>query len=178
MSIAHTSRQSAGAVAARPATAGKALLALALVSAWPTAAEETRSLAISAGVFNVSKSETSVEAGVEYRVPIGTWGLTAAGGLSGTEDGAIYIFGGLRRDIRVADGWWLTPALGLALYDDGDGKDLGGPVEFRSAIELSYEWPKRYRLAVAIYHLSNAGIYDLNPGANSLILTYSFPLRR
>ena len=55
MSIAHTSRQSAGAVAARPATAGKALLALALVSAWPTAAEETRSLAISAGVFKVSK---------------------------------------------------------------------------------------------------------------------------
>ncbi len=50
--------------------------------------------------------------------------------------------------------------------------------EFRSALELGYEWANRKRLALAIYHLSNAGLYDRNPGSNSLILTYSFPLRR
>lgn len=146
--------------------------------ALPTSAEEPRSLALSGGVFNFSKDKSSAEGGLEYRQPTGVWGLVGALGLSGTEEGSFWVFAGLRRDFRLAQGWWLTPAFAIAFYEEGDGKDLGGPVEFRSAIEISHEWPKRQRLALAIYHLSNAGIYDLNPGSNSLVLTYSFSLRR
>ena len=170
------SRHPRYAILARRAGAGKILAALVLASASPAAAEQTRSLAFSLGVFNVSKDETSLEGGVEYRIPTGRWGLTAVGGLSGTEDASIYILAGLRRDFRLGEGWWVTPAFGIALYEDGDGKDLGGPVEFRSAIEVAYEWPKRYRLALVFYHLSNAGLDEQNPGSNSLVLTYSFPL--
>ncbi len=147
-------------------------------SASPSRAEETRALALGGGVFNFSKGRSSAEGGLEYRQPTGVWGLTGALGLSGTEEGSFWVFAGLRRDLRLAEGWWVTPAFAVALYEKGDGRDLGGPVEFRSAIEISHEWPKRQRLALAFYHLSNAGIYDLNPGSNSLVLTLSFPLWR
>lgn len=139
-------------------------------------AEEPRSLAFSAGVFNFSKSPSAIEAGLEIRQPIHVWKLVVAGGLYGNEDGGFYGFGGLRRDFSLGHRWWLTPAFGVALYEQGDSKDLGGLVEFRSAIEIGREWSNRSRLALAVYHLSNAGIYDTNPGSNSLILTFSFPL--
>ena len=70
----------------------------------------------------------------------------------------------------------MTPGFGISVYEQGDGKNLGGPIEFRSIVEVSHQWPNRRRLALGMYHLSNAGIYDLNPGANSVIVTFSFPL--
>lgn len=139
---------------------------------------ESSALALSAGAFNVSKSEKQVEAGIELRTPLPLWGLAVAAGLYATPDRSVWIFGGLRRDFSLGRGWLVTPAFGISLYSQGEGKDLGGPVEFRSALELAYEWANRTRLALAFYHLSNAGLYDHNPGSNSLILTYSFPLKR
>lgn len=150
-------------------------LAFALLTGQATA-EEPRSLAFSAGVFNFSKSPSAIEAGIELRQPIHVWKLVVAGGLYGNEDGGFYGFGGLRRDFSLGHRWWLTPGFGVALYEQGDSKDLGGLVEFRSAIEIGREWSNRSRLALAVYHLSNSGIYDTNPGSNSLILTFSFPL--
>lgn len=151
-----------------------------LASLWLAAsaagAQEPRSLALSAGAFDVNKTGTSSELGVEYRLPVGVWKLAANFGLYGTSDSSLWVFAGMRRDVSLGGGWRLTPGLGIAFYEEGDGKDLGGPVEFRSAIELGYEWPSRRRLAVAAYHLSNAGIYDLNPGSNSVVLTLSLPL--
>ena len=140
------------------------------------AAEEVKSLALLAGVFNVSKKERSAEAGLEVRVPTKAWKLVLALGGAVTENGSYYVFGGLRRDFSLGRGWQVTPGFGIAVYEQGDGKNLGGPIEFRSIVEVSHQWPNRRRLAVGMYHLSNAGIYDLNPGANSAIVTFSFPL--
>ena len=151
-------------------------LALSLFAAG-LQAQESRSLAFSAGAFNFNKSGTVLEGGVEYRAPINVWKLAAAGGVTVNLDGAFYGFGGLRRDFRLGGPWIITPAFGIALYEKGGGKDLGGLIEFRSAIEIGREWANRHRLALVLYHLSNAGLYDLNPGINSLIVTYSLPLK-
>lgn len=134
-------------------------------------------LAFSLGAFNFNKSPTVLEGGIEYRHPIDVWKLAVAGGIFGNVDGAVYVFGGLRRDFRLGGPWLITPAFGIALYEEGDSKDLGGVFEFRSAIEIGHQWPNRHRVAFGIVHLSNAGIHDLNPGSNSLILTYSLPLK-
>jgi len=144
----------------------------------PAAAQEPRSLAVSVGMFNFNKSETAPEGGVEYRHPTGVWKMTAVGALYANVDGAVWVFGALRRDFRLAERWFVTPAFGVALYSQGNGKNLGGPVEFRSAVELGHELKNRRRIAVGIYHLSNAGIYFPNPGSNSLFFTYSWPLGR
>ena len=50
---------------------------------------------------------------------------------------------------RVEDtrppGWRLTPGFAVSIYEEGsEGKDLGGPVEFRSSLELSRRLPGGY----------------------------------
>ena len=72
----------------------------------------------------------------------------------------------------------LTPSLAAGLYEDGDGKDLGHIVEFRSSLELAYRFDNRARLGLSFYHLSNASLDDNNPGTEVFSLNYSIPLGR
>ena len=73
---------------------------------------------------------------------------------------------------RAGEHWGISIGFGVGLWDSGDGLDLGGPVEFRSSIELFTELTERSRLGLTFYHLSNAGLYEDNPGSNSLVLLY------
>ena len=139
--------------------------------------ERVPALQLSAGVFNISKSATEFEAGVELRLPIPFWKMDATGGLSVTEDGAYWMYFGVRRDFKLAKRWVFTPGFGFSHFAAGNGKELGGPLEFRSAVELGYRLTPRRRLGLTLYHLSNAGYYDRNPGSNSLVVTYSFDLK-
>ena len=72
----------------------------------------------------------------------------------------------------------LRPSFAVGAYADGNGKDLGGVLEFRSAIALAWRFDDRSRLGVEFSHLSNAGIYDTNPGTENLTVNYSVPLDR
>jgi hypothetical protein len=154
-------------------------LAVVLGAAWPVApamAEEGAELAVSAGAYDIAKTK-SIEAGLEYRFRSRVWGLVPAVGGAVTEDGAIWAYGGLRRPFRLGPGWRLTPGFAVALYEEGStGKDLGGPAEFRSSLELGYRFARGSSLGLAFYHLSNASIYDDNPGSNSVILSWAFPV--
>ena len=152
------------------------ILLILVLAASPAVAVEPFSLAFSGGVSNFNKSEKRVEAGFEVRLPTELWGLAVATGMSVNDDRSAWVFGGLRRDLHLSKSWIVTPAFAVSHYHQGDGKDLGGPLAFRSAVEIGYQWPSQKRLAFAIYHLSNASIYSHNPGMNSLILTYSLPV--
>ncbi|TNF74328.1 MAG: acyloxyacyl hydrolase [Acidobacteria bacterium] len=156
--------------------AAAAVLWLLVAAAVPVQADEVRSLALSGGVFRVNKPDKQVEVGAELRLPTQTWKLVVATGLYYAAEGSFYGFGGLRRDFSLGGRWQVTPGFGVALYEQGSGKDLGGLVEFRTMLEVSHQWPKGNRLGAAFYHLSNAGLYDHNPGSNSVIVTYSFPV--
>ncbi|MHA6345338.1 acyloxyacyl hydrolase [Roseivivax sp. CAU 1761] len=63
------------------------------------------------------------------------------------------------------------------LYIDNGGFDLGGPVAFRSGLELGYEAPSGWRYALSYDHRSNAGLYDENPGIETVQFRVSVPLR-
>ena len=63
------------------------------------------------------------------------------------------------------------------LYFANDGFDLGGPIAFRSGIELGYENRSGWRYAISYDHRSNAGIYDENPGIETVRFGVSIPLR-
>ena len=154
-----------------------AVLALsAALLAGPAGAEEGARLAVYAGSYDIAKTR-SIEAGVEYRFRSRAWGLVPAVGAAATEDGAFWGYAGLRRPFRVGPGWRLTPGLAVSVYEEGStGKDLGGPLEFRSSLELARRFPAGSSLGLAVYHLSNASIYDDNPGSNSVILSWAFPL--
>ena len=94
----------------------------------------------------------------------------------GTSDTAFYGYGGFLVDVFFGRRFVLTPSLSAGYYEDGDGRDLGYGLEFRSSIEFSYRFDNRARLGLAFYHLSNANLGDFNPGTEVLSVLYSIPL--
>ena len=56
--------------------------------------------------------------------------------------------------------------------------DLGGPVEFRSGLELGYESDRGWRIGLGFDHRSNAGIESRNPGLETVHLRLSVPTGR
>lgn len=93
-----------------------------------------------------------------------------------TTDRTFYGYFGLSGDIFFGRRIVLTPQVAVGGYAKGDGQDLGGVLEFRSGVVLSWRFDNRSRLGIGYHHLSNAGIYDSNPGTEALTLFYSHPL--
>lgn len=157
-------------------TALAALAALPLaLTALPAAASDY--LTGSLGWFDiVDKDDESAQFGLEYRVTPWQFGLRPIVGVSVTGDGSVYGYAGLNWDVALIENeLYLIPNFAVGAYSDGDGKDLGGAIEFRSGIELAYQLPNAHRIGVAFNHISNASIYDKNPGAETLLLTYGIP---
>jgi lipid A 3-O-deacylase len=85
---------------------------------------------------------------------------------------------GIRAEIRVGRHFLLMPSFIPGLYTKGEGKDLGFPLEFRSCMEIAYEFTCKFRLGVQVYHISNASLSTKNPGLNSFAATLAIPLSR
>ena len=137
-------------------------------------------LAVYGGIFNTANDDRPTELGLEYRfkglrLPAlpASMALRPAIGVAGTEDGNKWIYGGLRLDLKLL-GWAVTPQFAVTLYDKDDGRDLGGALQFRSGLEVSFRFAAGPRVGVLFYHLSNADLEEFNPGSNSLVLTLSF----
>lgn len=130
------------------------------------------------GYFDVTQNDNAAtQFGAEYRFAPYYYSLRPAAGLNVTTDGSAYVYGGVFWDIDLMDGsLWLTPNFVAGLYHGGGGKSLGGAVEFRSGLELSYMLPNQHRVGLAFNHISNASIYDRNPGAETLLINYHVPV--
>lgn len=151
-------------------------LAASLFSSGPAAAQSERSdhYAFSVGSFDALNATRSAEAGFEVRFAPRAFRLKPVVGVTVNSDQGGYVLAGLRRDFDAGGRWIVTPHFGVTLFDEGDGKDLGHVVEFRSGLELAYRLNERSRLGVSFYHLSNSGLDETNPGSESLVLVYSF----
>jgi hypothetical protein len=86
-----------------------------------------------------------------------------------TADNAIYIYSGVQAEYDIG-ALKFTPSFTPGLYNEGDGKDLGHPLEFKSELQLSFNSSQNTMLGMSYNHISNASLGDNNPGANS----YSF----
>ncbi len=139
-------------------------------------AAEPGFLTFGAGIYDFSDEGTGVVS-VEYTHKSALiWKIKPMGGVLVTFDGALYGYGGFGLDIFFGRRIVVTPSIAAGLYSDGGGKDLGHVVEFRSSVKIAYRLDSRARIGLDLYHLSNAGLDDINPGANVLMLTYSMPL--
>lgn len=133
-----------------------------------------------AGVYNVlSEGKHPIQLGLEYRFSDVFYGLRPTLGFNFDTQGDAYGYGGINWEIPLWDNkLLLIPNFMAGLYHEGDGKDLGGAIEFRSGIELAYQMENNHRIGVAFNHISNASIYDKNPGAEAVIVTYSIPVNK
>jgi hypothetical protein len=142
-------------------------------------------VAANLGGFEVLDGVSAYEMGWELRfaqrrfhfLPRWIPELIPTAGAMASSRGVIYPYAGVRVDHPLGDRWMISPGTAAGLYYRDHGKNLGGALEFRSHVELSYRLPGGSRVGLCFYHLSNGGLFDFNPGTESLVFTYSARLR-
>ena len=87
-----------------------------------------------------------------------------------TENSAAYLYTGVEWNYAMSDKLKFTPSFAPGLYHEGDGKDLGHVLEFKTEVQLSYSISESTNLGMSYNHISNASLGDKNPGANSYML--------
>lgn len=147
------------------------------LAAAPARAQAPAYLTFGVGAFDVFDDDfRATQFEIQYRPNFGLWIFQPMVGANVTTDESAYVYAGLSLDLFLNDRIVLRPSFAPGLYHDGDGKDLGSALEFRSALEVAYRFDNRARLGVELSHRSNAGIDDSNPGEESLMLFYHWPL--
>jgi len=92
-------------------------------------------------------------------------------GLMYTADNAGYIYTGLQTNYNAGI-FNITPSFAPGLYSEGNGKDLGHIIEFKSEIQISLNLSSLSELGFSYNHLSNASLGEKNPGANSYMFNF------
>ncbi len=134
-------------------------------------------LSVSAGWFDIFDDQDSAEFRLEYR-----FGKTFLGfikpwvGAEANLDGGLYGGGGVLVDIRLGNRIVVTPSFGVGLYSDGNSKNLGNTVGFRSQIEIGYQFDNQSRVSLGLSHTSNAHLNDNNPGVEVAMIYYHIPV--
>ena len=89
-----------------------------------------------------------------------------------TENSAAYVYTGIEWNVDMGGGLTFTPSFAPGLYHEGDGKDLGHVLEFKSEVQLSYASSDETSFGLSYNHVSNASLGDKNPGANSYMFNF------
>ena len=88
-----------------------------------------------------------------------------------TADNAGYFYTGVQAQYKLGV-LNLTPSFTPGIYHEGDGKDLGHLIEFKSELQISLNLSPTSELGFSYNHISNASLGDKNPGANSYMFNF------
>ena len=88
-----------------------------------------------------------------------------------TENNAAYAYTGIQAQYKMGK-LNIVPSFAPGLYGEGDGKDLGHILEFKSEVQLSMDLSSNSELGFSYNHISNASLGDKNPGANSYMFNF------
>jgi lipid A 3-O-deacylase len=144
----------------------------------PPGGVDSDAVQVGLSYFGVGERERVLSLDLGYRPGLTLpWGVRLQVGGVVTTEGSAYGYGGLVRPLPIVSGLVVTPTLGAGAYHRGHGVDLGSVLEFRSGISLGWEVARGQRISVHLYHLSNAGLGNRNPGVEALGITWSMSLR-
>ena len=141
--------------------------------AGPSRADEAGPI-LSAGVIDFGKDHETVEVGVEHRFAA-DWchGLGPHVGAFVTPDESFFLYAGTDQRYDLGRSWFVDVITSVGFYEAGDGKDIGGELEFRSGFAVGRRLRDGSRVSFGFSHLSNSSYYRRNPGVNSLLLRWS-----
>ena len=88
-----------------------------------------------------------------------------------TADNASYVYTGVQAQYSIGK-VNIVPSFAPGLYGEGNGKDLGHIIEFKSELQLSFDLFSNSELGFSYNHISNASLCDKNPGANSYMFNF------
>ena len=89
-----------------------------------------------------------------------------------TENSAAYIYTGIEWNVDMGGGLMFTPSFAPGLYHEGNGKDLGHVLEFKTELQISLDMSENSQFGFSYNHLSNASLGSKNPGANSYMFNF------
>ena len=135
-------------------------------------------VAVGGGAFDILDNAEQDRAGdmrFEYRFG-NPWFLNVKPfiALEATTDWGGGAFAGLVSDFTYGP-WVFSPSFGAGLWGQGDGKDMGSAIEFRSQLEAGYKFENGWRVTGALSHISNANISNTNPGAEIATIYLHIP---
>ena len=154
------------------------LFAIGLSTAYPLPAKGKDMLGLSLGYYDLRHDNDGLDMRLEYKaLNIKLLDhISPFAGIEATGEGSLWIGGGFMTELKLNDQWMITPSIGAGYYNKGgDDIDLGHSIEFRSQIELSYQFENKNRIGLSFSHMSNAGLGDKNPGTETISLSYTFP---
>ena len=139
------------------------------------------SLSIFGGSYDYDDDNTSSLIGLNYHLTqndfniLNIMDINPVVGLFVTAKSASMLYSGFETNLG-GDDIFLNLSSSAGLYSNGDGKDLGNTLQFKSEINLFYSLSKTTRIGLGSHHISNAGISSVNPGVNNyyLILNREF----
>jgi len=114
---------------------------------------------------------------MEFHFDLEMGGFQPMAGLLAAADGDQYYYAGFRKEFPLSERLRFIPSLCAGYFREGDRRDdLGGPLEFHTMLRLEYRPGQAFGMGLALGHISNAHIYNYNPGSNSISLHLSLPL--
>ncbi len=128
-------------------------------------------LAVSLGNASVNKVKGNKELGVSYFFgkKYGPWQPVISSSIT-AKGGAWVGFGG---NINLQKGpVYFSSYFIPGLYSKGNDVELGSIIEFKSGIEVGYEFDNSSKISVGYDHRSNADLGFTNPGMESIYLRY------
>ena len=88
-----------------------------------------------------------------------------------TGNNAFYIYTGVQAEYKIGS-FIINPSFAPGYYGEGNGKDLGYPLEFKTEVQLAFDLSDNTHLGMSYNHISNASLGDKNPGANSYMFNF------
>ena len=88
-----------------------------------------------------------------------------------TENNAAYGYTGIKAFYNLGQ-LNFTPSFTPGIYSQGDGKDLGHTIEFKTELQFSLDVFSNSELGFSYNHISNASLGEKNPGANSYMFNF------
>ena len=89
-----------------------------------------------------------------------------------TGKNSIYLYTGVEGQYGVGP-MKILPSFSPGYYDNGNGKDLGGILEFKSEIKVNFDFFGDSKLGYSYSHISNNDWGETNPGTDNQQITFS-----
>lgn len=151
-------------------------------------------LSVGGGGYNFDKADAkrkSIDYRVEYRWGVSVLPLLFQGfksvepffqlhpavGIEGNSKGAVYGHAGVNLDVLFLKHGLLTWGEAVGAFGRGnDTRSMGAVLQFRSQLELGWQFQNDLRITGFISHISSGGVIKDNPGAEMVGVYLHVPL--
>ena len=89
-----------------------------------------------------------------------------------TDKNSIYLYTGVQAEYEIGP-LNVVPSFAPGYYEEGDGKDLGMALEFKSELKFSFDIFKDSKIGYSYSHISNNDWGDKNPGVDNQTISFS-----